>query len=95
MNQQTLLSTHNLFMSRLLLSLLGAYIAQAYRHVSHDYWLLMMFLFSVIAVAPSYYQFRQKNDNFKDFVQKFAALVRRFVCGPCDLRLPRFGTNFS
>ncbi len=69
MNQQTLLSTHNLFMSRLLLSLLGAYIAHAYRHVSHDYWLLMMFLFSVIAVAPSYYQFRQKGDNFKAFVR--------------------------
>jgi len=69
MNPQILLSPHNLFMSRLLLSLLGAYIAHTYRHASHDYWLLMMFLFCIIGVAPSYYQFRRKGADFKDFVR--------------------------
>lgn len=69
MNKPYLLSTHHLFTLRLLLSLLGAYIAYAYRHASHDYWLLMMFLFTVIAIAPGYYQFRQHGDNVKEFTR--------------------------
>ena len=70
MNKQNLLSTHNLFTFRLLLSLLGAYIGYTYRHASHDYWLVMMFLFSVIALAPGYYQFKQHGENFKALISR-------------------------
>ncbi|MGZ8166019.1 MAG: hypothetical protein ACXW04_12645 [Methylobacter sp.] len=70
MNKQSLLSNHNLFMLRLLLSLLGTYIAYIYRHASHDYWLVMMFLFSVIAIVPSYYQFKQKSGNLKKLINR-------------------------
>lgn len=69
MNKPYLLSTHNLFTLRLLLSLLGAYIAYTYRHASHDYWLVMMVLFTVIAIAPGYYHFKQHRDNFKEFTR--------------------------
>ncbi|MDO9423048.1 MAG: hypothetical protein Q7T40_02490 [Methylobacter sp.] len=65
MNKQNLLSTHNLFTLRLLLSLLGTYIGYSYRHTSHDYWFTMMFLFTVIAIAPGYYQFKQDGDNLR------------------------------
>lgn len=70
MNKQTLLSTHNLFMLRLLLSLLGIYIGYSYRHTSHDYWFIMMFLFTVIAIAPDFYQFKQDGDNLKSFISR-------------------------
>lgn len=70
MNKQTLLSTHNLFMLRLLLSLLGIYIGYSYRHTSHDYWFIMMFLFTVIAIAPDFYQFKQHGDNLKSFISR-------------------------
>ncbi|MDI1229995.1 MAG: hypothetical protein PSV18_12780 [Methylobacter sp.] len=64
-NLLSLLSNHHLFALRLLLSLLGAYIGYSYRHTSHDYWFVMMFLFTVIAIAPGYYQFKQHGDNLK------------------------------
>lgn len=71
MNKQNLLSTHNLFTLRLLLSVLGAYIGYTYRHTSHDYWFAMMFLFTVIAIAPGYYyQFKQHGDNLKAFISQ-------------------------
>lgn len=70
MNKQNLLSNHHLFMLRLLLSLLGAYIAYMYRNVSHDYWFAMMFLFSVFALAPGYQQFKQNGDNLKEFISQ-------------------------
>jgi hypothetical protein len=70
MNKQNLLSTHNLFTFRLLLSLLGAYIGYTYRHTSHDYWFVMMFLFTVIAIAPGYYQFKQHGDNLREFINR-------------------------
>lgn len=70
MNKQNLLSNHNLFMLRLLLSLLGTYIGYTYRHTSHDYWFTMMFLFTVIAIAPDYYQFKQHGENLKAFTSR-------------------------
>ncbi|MDO9048609.1 MAG: hypothetical protein Q7U66_12870 [Methylobacter sp.] len=70
MNKQNLLSTHNLFTLRLLLSLLGAYLGHTYRHTSHDYWFVLMFLFTVIAIAPGYYQFKQHGDNLKEFIRQ-------------------------
>lgn len=70
MNKQNLLSTHNLFTLRLLLSLLGAYIGYAYRHASHDYWFGMTFLFTIIAIAPGYYQFKQHRCNLKVFISQ-------------------------
>lgn len=70
MNKQNLLSTHNLFTLRLLLSLLGAYIGYTYRHTSHDYWFVMMFLFTVIAIAPGYYQVKQQGHNLKKFIRQ-------------------------
>jgi len=69
MNKQKLLSTHNLFIVRLLLSLLGAYIGYSYRDLSHDYWLVLMFLFTVIAIAPGYYRFKQHRDNLKELTR--------------------------
>ncbi len=69
MNQQKLLSTHNLFIVRLLLSLLGAYIGTSYRDLSHDYWLILMFLFTVIAIAPGYYRFKRHRDNLKELTR--------------------------
>ena len=70
MNKQNLLSNHNLFTLRLLLSLLGTYIGYSYRHTSHDYWFAMMFLFTVLAIAPGYYQFKQHGDNRKAFISQ-------------------------
>jgi len=70
MNKQNLLSTHNLFTLRLLLSLLGAYIGYSYRHTSHDYWFVMIFLFTAIAIAPDYYQFKQHGDNHKALIDR-------------------------
>jgi len=70
MNKQNLLSTHNLFTLRLLLSLLGAYIGYTYRHTSHDYWFWMIFLFTAIAIAPDYYQFKQHGDNNKALIDR-------------------------
>ncbi|MDP1665227.1 MAG: hypothetical protein Q8L79_08875 [Methylobacter sp.] len=70
MNKQNLLSTHNLFTLRLLLSLLGAYLGHTYRHTSHDYWFAMIFVFTFIAIAPGYYQFKQHGDNFKAFISR-------------------------
>jgi hypothetical protein len=69
MNKHQLLSSHNLFIVRLLLSLLGAYIGYSYRDVSHDYWLVLMFLFTVIAIAPDYYQFKQHRDNLRELTR--------------------------
>lgn len=65
MNKQNLLSPHHLFTLRLLLSLFGTYTGYTYRHTSHDYWFAMMFLFTIIAIAPDYYQFKQHRDNLK------------------------------
>lgn len=65
MNKQYLLSPHNLFTLRLLLSLLGAYIGYNYRHIGHDYWFVMIFLFTAIAIAPDYYRFKRHGDNAK------------------------------
>jgi hypothetical protein len=62
---QNFLSNHNLFMLRLFLSSLGACIAYTYRHASHDYWLLMLLVFSLIAMAPAYFQFKQSNADSK------------------------------
>lgn len=70
MTMQMFLSKHNLFMLRLFLSLLGAFIAYTYRHASHDYWLLMMFLFGVIALAPGYYQLKQQGNGKKQFIDQ-------------------------
>jgi len=70
MNKPYLISTHNLFTLRLLLSLLGAYIGYAYRHASHDYWFVMIFLFTAIAIAPDYYQFKQHGDNHKALIDR-------------------------
>jgi hypothetical protein len=70
MNKQNLLSNHHLFTLRLLLSLLGAYIGQTYRDVSHDYWFAMTFLFTVIAIAPGYYRFKQHDDYLKAFINR-------------------------
>lgn len=70
MNTQILLSNHHLFMLRLFLSLLGAIIAYAYRHASHDYWLVMMILFGIIAIAPGYYRFKHNGDDPKPLVQR-------------------------
>jgi len=70
MNKPYLLSTHNLFTLRLLLSLLGAYIGYSYRHTSHDYWFVMIFLFTAIAIAPDYYQFKQHGDNHKALIDR-------------------------
>ncbi|MGZ8928285.1 MAG: hypothetical protein ACXW03_07505 [Methylobacter sp.] len=70
MNKQNLLSTHNLFTLRLLLSVLGAYIGYTYRHTSHDYWFAMMFLFTAIAIAPGYYRFKQHGDNLKALIER-------------------------
>ncbi|MFI3118591.1 MAG: hypothetical protein QX203_01260 [Methylococcaceae bacterium] len=70
MNKQNLLSAHHLFTLRLLLSLLGAYIGYSYRHTSHDYWFVMIFLFTVIAIAPDYYQFKQQGDNLKELINR-------------------------
>ncbi len=70
MNKQNLLSAHHLFTLRLLLSLLGAYIGYSYRHTSHDYWFVMIFLFTVIAIAPDYYQFKQQGDNLKELIHR-------------------------
>jgi len=70
MNKPYLLSTHNLFTLRLLLSLLGAYIGYTYRHTSHDYWFGMIFLFTAIAIAPDYYQFKQHGDNHKALIDR-------------------------
>ncbi len=59
MNKQNLLSSHNLFTLRLVLSLLGAYIDYSYLHTNPRLsGLVMMFLFSGIAIAPGYYQFK-------------------------------------
>ena len=69
MNKQNLLSSHNLFTLRLVLSLLGAYIDYSYLHRTHDIWLVMMFLFSGIAIAPGYYQFKYNPDNLKKFIR--------------------------
>jgi len=68
MTMQIFLSGHNLFMLRLFLSLLGAFIAYTYRHAGHDYWLLMMFLFGVIALAPGYYQMKQQGNVTTSFI---------------------------
>ncbi len=70
MNKPYLLSDHNLFTLRLLLSLLGAYIGYSYRHVSHDYWFAMTLLFTVIAIAPGYYRFKQHRDNLEAFSRR-------------------------
>lgn len=70
MNKQNLLSTHHLFTLRLLLSLLGAYIGYRYRHTSHDYWFVMIFLFTAIAIAPDYYRFKHHGDNPKALIER-------------------------
>lgn len=69
MNKPYLLSTHNLFTLRLVLSLLGAYIDYSYLHKTHDIWLVIMFLFSGIAIAPGYYQYKYNPDNLKKFIR--------------------------
>ncbi len=69
MNKSNLLAKHNLFTLRLLLSLLGAGIDYRYQHRTHDIWLVMMFLFSGIAIIPGYYQFKLDGDNLKKFVR--------------------------
>jgi hypothetical protein len=68
MNKQNLLSNHNLFTLRLLLLLIGAYLDYIDQHASHHIWLVMMFLFSGIAIAPGYRQFRNKADSLKKFM---------------------------
>ena len=65
MNIDRLLTSHHLFMLRLFLTLLGAFIADTYRHASHDYWLLMMLLFGIIALAPGYYRLQQSGNGRK------------------------------
>ena len=70
MNKPYLLSTHHLFTLRLLLSLLGAYIGYRYRHTSHDYWFVMIFLFTALAIAPDYYRFKQRGDNAKALIER-------------------------
>lgn len=67
MNLTIFLTNHNLFILRLVLSLLGALIAHSFRHTGHDYWLLMMLLFSLIALAPSYYQVKKNKSHRKLF----------------------------
>ncbi len=81
MNKQYLLSAPNLFTLRLLLSLLGAYIGYRYRHTSHDYWFVLMFLFAVIAIAPDYYQFKQHGDNLKAFIHRLLHWVGGLSAG--------------
>lgn len=70
MNMQNFLSNHNLFMLRLFLSLFGAFIAYTYRHASHDYWLVMMFLFGIIAIAPGYYRLKQHGHDPKELINQ-------------------------
>lgn len=68
MNKQNLLSNHNLFTLRLLLLLIGAYLDYIDQHSSHHIWLVEMFLFSAIAIAPGYYQFKDNAENLKKFI---------------------------
>lgn len=69
MNKQNLLSLHNLFTLRLLLLLIGAYLDYLDQHASHHIWLVEMFLFSAIALAPGYYQFRHHAENLNKFIR--------------------------
>jgi hypothetical protein len=68
MNKQNLLSNHNLFTLRLLLLLIGAYLDYIDQHSSHHIWLVEMILFSIIAIAPGFYQFKLNSDNLKEFL---------------------------
>ncbi|MFI3184372.1 MAG: hypothetical protein QX198_00150 [Methylococcaceae bacterium] len=69
MYKQNLLSRHNLLTLRLCLSLLGAYLDYHYLHRTHDIWLVMMFLFSGVAIAPGYYQFKHHAGNLNSFIR--------------------------
>ncbi len=69
MNKQHLLSNQNIFIFSLLLSLLGAYIDFKYQHSSHDIWLVIMFIFSGIAIAPGYYQFKNNAEHSMKFIR--------------------------
>ncbi|MEY3759024.1 MAG: hypothetical protein RIR39_515 [Pseudomonadota bacterium] len=68
MNKKNLLLPHNLFTLRLLLSLLGAYLDYRYQHKTHDIWLIMMLLFTVIAIAPDYLQYKHHAVNLKRLI---------------------------
>ena len=69
MNKQNLLSNHNLFTLRLLLLLIGAYLDYIDQHASHHIWLVVMFLFSGIAIAPGYQQFKHNANKLKTFMR--------------------------
>jgi len=56
-------SNHYLFIVRLALALFGIAIARAYRHSSHDYWLILTVLFCVLAILPGYYRVRQGGED--------------------------------
>ncbi|SJM92864.1 conserved membrane hypothetical protein [Crenothrix polyspora] len=49
-----LLSKHYHFTLQMLLSLLGAVVSYRYAGMSHDYWLAMLVVFALLAVAPDY-----------------------------------------
>lgn len=49
-----LLSKHYHFTLQMLLSLLGAVLSYRYAGMSHDYWLAMLVIFALLAVAPGY-----------------------------------------
>jgi hypothetical protein len=51
-----LLSKHHHFTLQMLFSLLGAIVSYRYAGMSHDYWLAMLVVFALLAVAPDYLQ---------------------------------------
>ena len=65
------------------MALLGIAIARAYRHASHDYWLILTVLFGVLAILPGYYRVRQNGEDPVGLIRQalhwsgglFAALV--------------------
>lgn len=69
MNKQNLLSNHTIFTLQLSLSLIGAYLDYMDQHTGHNIWLIEMFLFSAIAIAPGYFAFKGNGDNLKKFIR--------------------------
>jgi hypothetical protein len=54
MNRTFPLSEHPLFIAKMALALIGAYLTNYFEAASHFYWLLMVLLSAIAALAPDY-----------------------------------------
>ncbi|NOT86374.1 MAG: hypothetical protein HOP02_16680 [Methylococcaceae bacterium] len=82
MNKKSLLTSHNLFMVLLLLSLLGVAISDISPVKSHAYWLIMMVLFAGTAILANVIEGDDDNDGVelkKEITQQILHWLGGFV----------------